>query len=530
MAAGPNVLLYVSNGDGTFAEAQELTSDEVGYGMTLARDVDGDSDLDVIASSSAKGIVVIKNNGDGTFGEEDLISSFGGTTRLSTADMDGDGDLDLVSGSYSGKRLAWHENRGDGGFEPEVVIKEDVGGLYSVATADLNNDGTPEIVTAEFGDNSVALYFKNDEGFERTTISNDLDSPLAVTIADLDGDGDDDVVAAAYSGNEIVWYENDGAASFSANGNKQITSDVGGPFRVRAADWDNDSDLDLISTSSGDDKVAFHENLGGGVFAEQVVLFDNWSSPTAGSPADIDGDGDKDLLVASYADDTLLWVKNNTPPKITTPIWNEPVIVQTNIDKVIYTEGADINGDGVDDALGAGPNVLYYVSNRDGTFAEAQELTSDGVGYGMTLARDVDGDNDLDVIASSSAKGIVVIKNNGDGTFAPDNTITSFEGITRLSTADMDGDGDLDLVSGSYSGKRLAWHENNGDGTFQPEVVINDDVDGLYSVATSDLNDDGRLRSSPPNSGMTTPWGCTSRTMRGSNARLSPTTWIRRWR
>ena len=70
----------------------------------------------------------------------------------------------------------------------------------------------------------------------------------------------------------------------------------------------------------------------------------------------------------------------------TTPIWNEPVILQTNINEVIHVDGADISGDGVDDAIAAGPNVLYYMSNRDGTFAEPQELTSDGIGYGMTLA------------------------------------------------------------------------------------------------------------------------------------------------
>ena len=522
LGAGPNVLYYVSNRDGTFAEAQELTSDGVGYGMTLARDVDGDNDLDVIASSSAKGIVVIKNNGDGTFGEEDLISTFEGTTRLSTADMDGDGDLDLVSGSYSGKRLAWHENNGDGTFMPEVVINDDVDGMYSVATADLNGDGTPEIVTAEFGDdNSVGLYFVTEEGFTRTTISNDLESPLAVTIADLDGDGDEDVVAAAYGGNEIVWYANDGAANFTTDETMQITDDVGGPFRVRAADWDNDSDLDIISTSSGDDKVAFHENLGGGVFAEQVVLFDNWSSPTAGSPADVDGDGDQDLLVASYSDDTLLWLKNDIVRDDTR--FEAPSVISDELINVFVVDAVDLNGDGSHDLLAAsfGSNqVAWAPNNGSGEFGEAQII---GTQSGSTLfvgAADLDGDGDNDVFATSfasadpNANEIFWHENLGNGNFGEQQLIEGALSAPRwLDAGDADGDGDLDLFGSTHGDNRYIWYENRlneESSDFVLAQVIEDaEGEGANKIFALDMDGDGDLdafTASSASGGVATPF------------------------
>ena len=65
-------------------------------------------------------------------------------------------------------------------------------------------------MTAEFGENnSVAVYTVDEDGFVRSTISNDLNAPLAVEIADFDGDGDQDVAAGAYYGNSVVWYANE---------------------------------------------------------------------------------------------------------------------------------------------------------------------------------------------------------------------------------------------------------------------------------------------------------------------------------
>ncbi len=502
VAAGPNVLLFVSNRDGTFADAQELTSDGVGYGMTLARDVDGDDDLDVIASSSAKGIIVIKNNGDGTFAEEESVTELPGIIRLSAADMDGDGDTDVVSGSYSDKRLAWHENRGDGTFEPAAIINEGVEGLFSVKTADLNGDGRPEIVTAEFGeDNAVGLYLNTETGFERSTISNNLNAPLAVEVADIDGDGDDDVVAAAYYGDDIVWYENDGDANFEKNEVGEVSDEVIGTFRVQAADWDNDDDLDLISVSSNDDKVAFHENLGGGNFAEQAVIFDNWSSPTAGTPADIDGDGDQDLLVASYADDTLLWVKNDTVRDDTR--FQSQTIISDELSAVFVVDAVDLNGDGSRDLLAAltGANQIAWAPNDgSGDFGEVQIIdTQDGSPL-FAGAADLDGDGDNDVFTTSafSANEISWYENLGDGSFGEQQLIEGNLGEPRwLDAADADGDGDLDLFGSTHDDSRYFWYENrlNEDTSDFVLAQVIDDAEGEGSnkIFALDMDGDGDL-------------------------------------
>ena len=503
IAAGPNVLYYVSNRDDTFAEPQELTSDGVGYGMTLARDVDGDNDLDVIASSSAKGIIVIKNNGDGTFTEEESVTALPGIIRLSTADMDGDGDTDVVSGSYSDKRLAWHENRGDGTFEPAAIINEGVEGLYSVKTADLNGDGRPEIVTAEFGeDNAVALYTNTEAGFERTTISNDLNAPLAVEVADIDGDGDEDVVAAAYYGDDIVWYENDGEANFAKNENGEVSDEVIGTFRVQAADWDNDSDLDLISVSTKDDKVAFHENLGGGKFAKQAVLFDNWSSPTAGSPADIDGDADQDLLVASVADDTLLLVRNDTVRPDTR--FTTQSIISDQASFVFVVDAIDLNGDGSRDLLAALPGdarqVTWAANDGNGEFGELQVIDTQAGSVLFAGAADLDGDGDNDVYTTSAfdANEISWYENLGGGTFGEQQVIESELGEPSwLGAGDADGDGDLDLFGATRDDRRYFWYENRLNEEISEfvlaQVILDGEGEGANKLIPIDMDNDGDL-------------------------------------
>ena len=499
LAAGPNVLYYESMGNGELGEPQSLTSDGVGYGMSIAHDVDGDNDLDVVASSAASGIVVIKNNGDGTFAQAESISEFAGIIRIVMADVDGDGDSDVVSASYSGKRLAWHENQGDGNFSPDDVIAEEVEGLFSVDAADLNGDDVPEIVTAEFGeDNSVAIYSVDGDGFLRKSISNNLNAPLAVEIADLDGDGDQDVAAGAYYGNEVVWYANDGEANFSTE-SQLVTDNVGGPFRLRAADWDNDTDLDLISVSTKDDKVAFHENLGDGQFAAQTVLFDNWSSPTAGSPADIDGDGDEDLLVASYADDALLWVRNDTVRQDTR--FQGPSVIADNLDGVFVVDGVDLNGDGSRDLLAAvtgTSQVAWAANDGSGNFGSIEVIGTEAGSPLFAGAFDLDGDGDNDVVTASSfaADEISWYENLGNGQFGNQNPIETGLGQPRwLDAADADGDGDMDLFASTNDDDRYFWYENRlnePSNDFVLGNVIHDgDGSGANKIIALDMDNDG---------------------------------------
>jgi len=88
-----------------------------------------------------------------------------------------------------------------------------------------------------------------------------------VYAADLDGDGDPDVLSASsdydydfevWIANEIAWYANDGTGQFGSQ--QVITTAAEGADCVYAADVDGDGDVDVLSASSGDNKIAWYEN------------------------------------------------------------------------------------------------------------------------------------------------------------------------------------------------------------------------------------------------------------------------------
>ncbi len=81
-----------------------------------------------------------------------------------------------------------------------------------------------------------------------------------VFATDLDGDDDLDVLSASYYDNKIAWYENDGAGNFGPQ--RIISTAANGAWSVYAADLDGDGDIDVLSASENDDKIAWYENDG----------------------------------------------------------------------------------------------------------------------------------------------------------------------------------------------------------------------------------------------------------------------------
>ena len=82
----------------------------------------------------------------------------------------------------------------------------------------------------------------------------------------MDGDGDLDVLSTSSGDNKIAWYENDGTQNFTED---TISTNANGASSVYAADMDGDGDLDILSASVLDDKIAWYENDGTQRFTER---------------------------------------------------------------------------------------------------------------------------------------------------------------------------------------------------------------------------------------------------------------------
>ncbi|SVA57422.1 uncharacterized protein METZ01_LOCUS110276, partial [marine metagenome] len=104
--------------------------------------------------------------------------------------------------------------------------------------------------------------------FTEHAISTSTDGATDVYATDMDGDGDMDVLSASQYDDKIAWYENDGSGSFTEHA---ISTSADAARSVYAADVDGDGDMDVLSSSYADDKIAWYENDGSESFTEHAI-------------------------------------------------------------------------------------------------------------------------------------------------------------------------------------------------------------------------------------------------------------------
>ncbi len=122
----------------------------------------------------------------------------------------------------------------------------------------------------------------------------------------MDGDGDLDVLSASSADDKIAWYENDGSGVFTAT--HIVTTAADGANAVSAADLDRDGDVDILSASADDDSVVWYENRT--TFWTSHTVTTSADSARHAIAVDIDGDGALDIVSASFQDDTVAWYRN----------------------------------------------------------------------------------------------------------------------------------------------------------------------------------------------------------------------------
>lgn len=106
---------------------------------------------------------------------------------------------------------------------------------------------------------------------------------------------------------------------------------------------------------------------------------------------------------------------------------------------------------------------------------------------------DLDGDGDLDILSSDLASnGLVWLENLDIGEFSdPIYIITSIQGQFYFGAVDIDGDFDLDIISISNGDDKVSWYSNDGVGNFGPQIVISTEGDSPDAFEAVDFDLDG---------------------------------------
>lgn len=351
----------------------------------------------------------------------------------------------------------------------------------SVFSGDLDGDGDADVLSASKGDNSINWH-ENNDGYGNflspETINSNAADASSVYAADIDGDGDLDVLSASEGDDKIAWYDNtDSAGTFGVQ--QSITTNANGANAVYASDLDGDGDMDVLSASSNDDKIAWYENIDGtGTFGTQQTITSNADGASDVFAIDLDGDGDKDVLSSSFNDGKVAWYENTDGQG---NFGSEQIINNYAYD-ANDVHADDLDGDGDMDVLSASTNdnlaiVWYENIDGQGNFgSQIAILFTSGHGYGwMVHTVDMDGDGDMDVVGPGN-EGVLRnnknhlhnyiynvgwLENFGNGNFGPvQNISNNVGGLTSIYPTDINGDGNMDVVSASTNQDKIAWHEN----------------------------------------------------------------------
>ncbi|PHR95021.1 MAG: hypothetical protein COA78_31020, partial [Blastopirellula sp.] len=369
---------------------------------------------DVVIDDPVEPVVEVPKQPDTTPATEQFVEQAPISTNakrpasLFAADIDGDGDMDVVGSSTTDNKIAWYENDGKQNFT-EHIISNNGYWSRSLFVADVDRDGTLDVLS---GSNAMGriVWYKNDgkQNFTEQYFGSTASGIDSIFGADLDNDGDLDVLSSSFLDSMIAWYENDGKQNFTEH---IISTNASAKQRLLAADVDSDGDLDVLSASVRGSKIIWHENDGKQNFTEHIIS-NNVLSAHCVIAADVDGDGDLDTLSASLHDDKIAWFENDG---------------KQNFTEHIITKTAD--------------------------------------GANHVLAVDVDGDGDMDAISASLYDNkIAWHENNGKQHFTQHFTqhiiSTSAEGHSKISMADLDGDGDMDLLCVFPEDDKIIWYKN----------------------------------------------------------------------
>ena len=224
------------------------------------------------------------------------------------------------------------------------------------------------------------------------------------------------------------------------------------------------------------------------------------SRPYGGVATDLNHDGWLDVTTVNEDSADLRVFMNLADGSGSFAPFTQPTYAVGN--RASPSETADFNGDGHADITVANINdntVSVLQGNGDGTFAPQQTIPVGVTPRGIAVL-DIDGDGDADIVNTNrGSNNLSIHVNDGLGTFGTPTTLnSSVVGEWSLMAGDMDNNGILDLVVASGSNPQIQVLTGNGDGTFTPQAVQSTGGRS-WMIALGDVNGDGALDVSSAN-------------------------------
>ena len=450
----------ISNGQ-TF-QTQLVNNGAMYATASILQDYDNDGDLDIIVTrrsglndDSPSSVILLENDGTALFPKTTLFEELIYPVDVDAEDFDNDGDIDYIvtdKGIQSNEgRLLLFTKQSDGSFSSQIIV-ENVS-LDQTATADFNNDGNTDIVAVGFWQDTVNVFLNDGSlNFSPMVLAEDVSGIDLVEVSDIDEDNDIDIVMAGSSSYGFKLFYNNGSGLFDSTKNLYTTNGnySSADRGIIIDDINNDGVKDIVTFSGvGFGGLYFLDGSSG--FSPSLIDIDNVDLGGDIVAADFDGNGLKDIIRQNTGDDYV---------------------------RILYQD-----------------STLFFRS-------EFIEKNWDNRGSGQMSVGDLDGDNDPDLVfpENGNVDGDISWFENMDGKLYRHYLYHEISGISLTKAADIDRDGDLDILAtaggentnSAISENEIVWYQNVGNSQFI-ESRIEDEILFPGDLAMGDVNNDNNF-------------------------------------
>jgi len=501
------VSVYLNSGGDIASPNQTLTTGNGPSAVALG-DVSGDGAADLVVLNQLDNTLSIflsaANPHNGSFNPAGTtVAVSAGTAWLAVANIDNTLGSDIVTVNDTGdpatSALKVRYSDGLGGFTTDSVL---LGHRpIDVAVSDATLDGVPDIVlmVVPNPDKAGAVYTYSGGNLTGFLVDLGLVGPGAIAVGDVNGDFSPDLVAVNESGT-ISLVAGDGSGVTSTSTAETWSFDARAPQTrtglTLAFLFDVNDHLDAVVANgeTGDLSVVRYdgtdfvpEALSPAGMSMAGLLVDDLVDPF--------DDSAREIVVSLPDADEIMVLSVGTSGSATTPASKSFTLTDATGAAAL----GDVDGDDDLDLVAGGPSdaITVFLGNGAGNFASAGTVSLGGNQPAALTLADVNGDGDLDVVTVNglTSNNASVLLGDGSGGFAaaPGSPFTTGTAPKHLAVGDVNGDGHLDLIAGNTGSEDVTVLLGDGTGGFSPAAGSPFDAGasgGLRAVALGDVNQD----------------------------------------
>jgi hypothetical protein len=503
-----SVSILLGNGDGTLRPQVAYAVGEDPSSLAFGNfNSDGYPDI-VVSTAWARGVTVLINQGNGTFGNRSDYRVGDGSDlvhAVTTGDVNGDNCDDMVVAG-EGKATVLINNA------HAVFVTQSVAPVGSAellvddipVLGDVNEDGKLDLLTMtghslvmDAGEvDAVSILMGNGDG---TFL--DLYAvgrwPNAIVAGRVDQGPTSDLITANNSDGTLSLLRGQGDGTFAAAATIQAGNSPRSPVLGRV---DGDNSLDVVVGTWDTDGARLTSLLGhgDGTFFPPLRNLISSSALTL-RLADVNGDGPADAIVLQYGQISVYFGHGDGrfDREKTTSLGR---FRATHLEVGLFNEDSipdvAVVEDGGDDRISG--KIRIFLGSTTGAFTLQAEYGGGDYRYVIVGDLNLDGKADL-VVADRSSRGVAVLLGNGDGTFRGPFLVDMGFPTCAAAIGDLNGDGNPDIVALSRTEGVTEHSENcvsvvlgSGNGSFGPFARYNVDFDP-GSLCLALLNGDGSL-------------------------------------